>query len=270
MGFGNKGNVLACLGVVIAQRIGAGLVTLAIPRQLNPIVESQLVEAMTIPLPDQGTGLILEEAFDAIVEHANGKQALAIGPGLGTASHTRNLVQRITKELNLPLVIDADGLNNLAGRASPLKNRTGPTILTPHPGEMARLTGQTTTQIQQDRVAVARKFAADNKVCIVLKGARTVVANPDGNVWINPTGNPGMASGGMGDVLTGMIAGLLAQGKPALEAAIAGVYLHGLAADFLTRKAPWGYLATDVMSALPQVIGHMLNSTPDEPLRARI
>jgi NAD(P)H-hydrate epimerase len=253
-----------------ALRIGAGLVTLSIPQQLNAIVESQLLEVMTVPLPDQGTGLILEEAFDAIVAHSAGKQALVVGPGIGTASHTRNIVHRIIKELDMPLVIDADGINNLAGHASMLRNRTAATVLTPHPGEMARLTGLSTKQIQQDRVAVARNFAIDHGACVVLKGARTISANPDGTVWINPTGNPGMASGGMGDVLTGMIGGLMAQGREAADAAICGVFLHGLAADILAKEGPWGYLATDVITMLPQAMGRIINNTTPEPLQGDI
>jgi NAD(P)H-hydrate epimerase len=253
-----------------ALRAGAGLATLCLPKALNPIAEAQLIEAMTVPLPDQGTGLILEEAFDTLMAQASGKQALAVGPGLGTESHTRNLVHRVIKELELPLVIDADGLNNLAGHTALLKHRSAPTVLTPHPGEMARLTGLSTKQIQQDRLTTARKFAMDNRACVVLKGARTVIAEPKGQVWINPTGNSGMASGGMGDVLTGMIAGFLAQGCTAVEAAVAGAYLHGLAADMLSRKMPWGYLATEVIQTIPQAIGKILHDDHAQPLQPLI
>lgn len=250
-----------------ALRAGAGLVTLCLPEALNPIAEAQLIEVMTTPLPDQGTGLILEEAFDTLMAQAPGKQALAVGPGLGTESHTRNLVHRVIKELELPLVIDADGLNSLVGHTALLENRSAPTVLTPHPGEMARLTGLSTKQIQQDRLAIARKFAIDSSACVVLKGARTVIAEPDGQVWINPTGNAGMASGGMGDVLTGMIAGFLAQGCSAVEAAVAGTYLHGMAADMLSREMPWGYLATEVIQTIPQAIAKILCDKHAEPLQ---
>lgn len=253
-----------------ALRAGAGLVTLCLPETLNPIAEAQLIEVMTTPLPDQGTGLVLEEAFDTLMAQAQGKQALAIGPGLGTESHTRNLVHRVIKELTLPLVVDADGLNNLAGHTALVKHRSAPTVLTPHPGEMARLTGLSTKEIQQDRLATARKLARDIGTCVVLKGARTVIAEPAGHVWINPTGNAGMASGGMGDVLTGMIAGFLAQGCSAVEAAIAGTYLHGLAADMLSREMPWGYLATEVMQTIPQAIGKILYEKHSEPLQTLI
>lgn len=249
-----------------AMRAGAGLVSLGIPRSLNVILESQLPEAMTIPLPDQGTGLLLEEAFDEIVGATQSKQAMALGPGLGTASHTRNLVHRIIKEIALPLVIDADGLNNMVGHLKRLKARNAATILTPHPGEMARLTGMPTAQIQLDRVDAARRLSQQTHTYVVLKGARTLIASPDGQIFINPTGNPGMASGGMGDVLTGLITGMLAQGHPPLDACRIGAYLHGLAADLLYSKAPWGYLATEVMNTIPLAINSVINDPPEAPL----
>lgn len=272
---GNTGHVLviagsrgktgaAAMSAVSALRAGAGLVTLGVPESLNPILESMVVEAMTVPLPDQGTGLLLEESFDAIVKAADAKQALALGPGLGTASHTRNLTARIIREIDLPMVIDADGLNNLAGHLGWLKTRKNPTVLTPHPGEMARLTGSSTLEIQQNRLAAARRLAEENRTYVVLKGARTIVAEPDGRAWINPTGNPGMAAGGMGDVLTGLIAGLLAQGCQASEACRAAVYLHGMAADILAQKASRGFLATEVMDTVPQAIQRLLDDPPDD------
>ncbi len=268
---GRTGHVLAVAGAIgktgaaamsatSALRAGAGLVTLAIPESLNAVLEPQATEAMTLPLPDQGTGQILEEAFSAIVQAADAKQAMALGPGLGTAAHTRNLVSRIIKEIDIPMVIDADGLNNLSGHLGWLKGRKSGTVLTPHPGEMGRLTGLSVNQIQANRVHAARGLAMAHKVHVVLKGARTLVADPGGGVWINPTGNPGMASGGMGDVLTGLIAGLLAQGYRACDASIAGVYLHGMAADHLSITQPWGYLATEVMNAVPGAIGKVFQN----------
>ena len=253
-----------------ALRAGAGLVTLAVPESLNPILESLVIEAMTIPLPDQNTGLVLEEAFNKLVQAAEGKQALALGPGLGTASPTRNLVSRIIREIDLPMVIDADGLNLLAGHPGSLKARKEATVLTPHPGEMARLTGLTVAQVQQDRVKAARDLAQATGAYVVLKGARTLAAGPDGYVWINPTGNAGMATGGMGDVLTGVIAGLLAQGCAASEACRAGVYLHGLAADILSQMTQRGYLATEVMQAVPQAIQRVLSDPPKLPLACHL
>jgi hydroxyethylthiazole kinase-like uncharacterized protein yjeF len=256
----------AAMAATSALRAGAGLVTLGIPQTLNPILEGQVTEAMTLPLPDQDTGLLLEEAFGAIVEAAGTKQAMAIGPGLGTATHTRNLVYRMIKEIDLPLVIDADGLNNLAGHLGCLEGRQSATILTPHPGEMARLTGRTTDQIQKDRITAARGLAQQTQTHVVLKGARTLIAGPDGQVLINATGNPGMAAGGMGDVLTGLITGFLAQGHSAVDACVLGVYLHGLAADLLLQKAPWGYLAGEVMDTVPLAIQSALKDPQTDPL----
>jgi hydroxyethylthiazole kinase-like uncharacterized protein yjeF len=255
----------AAMATTSVLRAGAGLVTLGIPESLNPILEQQVVEAMTLPLPDQGTGQLLEEAFDIIVGAAATKQAMAIGPGLGTAAHTRNLVSRIIKETDIPLVIDADGLNNLAGHLGWLKGRKGATVLTPHPGEMARLLGLSVLRIQQDRLQAARTLAVQNNVYVVLKGARTLVAAPSGGIWINPTGNPGMASGGMGDVLTGLICGFLSQGIDAEEACHAGVFLHGLAADRVAADSSWGYLATEVTAAVPKAIHCVLHHPPSPP-----
>jgi ADP-dependent NAD(P)H-hydrate dehydratase / NAD(P)H-hydrate epimerase len=263
---GSRGKTgAAAMAATSALRAGAGLVTLGAPESVNAVLESLLVEAMTIPLPDQGTGLLPEEAFDAVVRAADAKQALALGPGLGTASHTRNLTVRIIREIDLPMVIDADGLNNLVGHVDHLKNRKNATILTPHPGEMARLTGLSTAEIQLDRLAAARRLAEETRTHVVLKGARTVVAEPDGRAWINPTGNAGMAAGGMGDVLTGAIAGLLAQGCPASQACRAGVYLHGLAGDMLEQETSRGYLATEVMNMLPRAVQRVLDDPPTDP-----
>jgi hydroxyethylthiazole kinase-like uncharacterized protein yjeF len=166
----------------------------------------------------------------------------------------------------VPLVIDADGLNLIAEDPDILSKRQSPIVLTPHPGEMARLSGQSTADIQSDRIGHARSFAKQYGVVVVLKGAGTIIAQPGGMVFINPTGNPGMAAGGMGDVLTGMIAGLVCQGLPIEDAAQSGVYLHGLAADRMARiKAPVGYLATDVMDILPEALEQMLNSDNHGP-----
>jgi NAD(P)H-hydrate epimerase len=151
------------------------------------------------------------------------------------------------------MIIDADGLNLIAVQPTMLSKRQAPMVLTPHPGEMARLSGLSTGEIQSDRIGHARAFAQKHQLHLVLKGAATIVAQPDGEVFVNPTGNPGMATGGMGDVLTGLIAGLIAQGMEAGAAARAGVFLHGSAADRLTvKKAPVGYLATEVMDEIPE------------------
>jgi len=185
----------------------------------------------------------------------SGKKCLAIGPGLGEAAETKKLVHRIIKESPVTIVLDADGLNNIAGSTEILKKTKAPLILTPHPGEMARLMDSTAGSILKNRINCAREFAQEFNVHLVLKGARTIIAHPDGNIFINPTGNPGMASGGMGDVLTGIIAGLAAQDLSPESATHAGVYLHGAAADTLAKKiGPFGYLATEVMNAIPSQI----------------
>jgi len=242
-----------------AMRTGAGLVTLGAPASLNPILESMLVEVMTAPLPDTG-GALAPNAADQINRLMAAKQCLAIGPGLGNATETGKLVRRLLRRSEIPMVIDADGLNHLAGRRGIFKDLQAPAILTPHPGEMARLADQTTAQIQADRVKCARDFAAASGTIVVLKGAASVIAAPDGQVRINPTGNPGMASGGMGDVLTGIIAGLVTQGVDPESAAVIGVYLHGAAADALaTGDMPVGYLASDLLDQIPVQVGLLLN-----------
>ncbi|MBW2589653.1 MAG: NAD(P)H-hydrate dehydratase [Deltaproteobacteria bacterium] len=242
----------AAMTAMSAMRAGAGLVTLAIPESLNPVLETQVLEAMTYPLPETENGIIGESSFNKIMDLLSGKQCLAIGPGLGEAAETKKLIHRIIKESPVTIVIDADGLNNLAGSTEILKKAKSPLILTPHPGEMARLIDSTAGSVQKDRITCARKFSEKFNVHIILKGAKTIIAHPEGNIFINPTGNPGMASGGMGDVLTGIIAGLVAQGFSPESATHTGVYLHGAAADMLAENiGPFGYLATEVMNAIP-------------------
>ena len=245
----------AAMTAMAAMRAGAGLVTLGIPLSLNPVLETQVMEAMTDPLPETVKGILGEASFNRIMDLLSDKKCLAIGPGIGRAPETEMLFKHLLQENTKPMVIDADGLNILAGHTEILKDLDTPVVLTPHPGEMARLMRITTADVQEDRIKCARDFAEKFNVHVVLKGARTVVAHPDGRVFINPTGNPGMASGGMGDVLTGIIAGFIAQGHTPELAAHAGVYLHGAAADSLAKnKGPFGYLATDVMNTLPETI----------------
>jgi NAD(P)H-hydrate epimerase len=242
----------AAMTSISALRAGAGLVTLGIAESLNAVLEPQVLEAMTAPLPATQTGVLGESAFTVIKKLMIGKKCVAIGPGLGQAEKTKKLVRKIIETSTIPVVVDADGLNSLAGHVQILSNAKAPVILTPHPGEMARLMGAQASTVQQNRIKCARQFAVDCKVHVILKGARTVIAHPDGRMFINPTGNAGMASGGMGDVLTGIIAGLMAQGLAPEPACHAGVYLHGAAADSLAEAiGPYGYLAGDVMHAIP-------------------
>jgi len=241
--------LLAALG---ALRTGVGLVSLGVPQQLNPIFEASLLEAMTIPLAsDYFLGV---DDYAAIAQALPGKDALVLGPGLGTDIETAELVLRLYREACLPMVVDADALTVL-GQSLPGCPRSEPRILTPHPGEMARLTGLTIQEIQADRLAVATAYAKEKGVVLLLKGTATVIAGPDGRVAINSTGNPGMATGGMGDVLAGVIGALLAQGLAAWEAACLGAFAHGLAADRLARsrgRGPARQPARDLRGGLPR------------------
>jgi ADP-dependent NAD(P)H-hydrate dehydratase / NAD(P)H-hydrate epimerase len=243
---------LACL------RSGAGLVTLAIPKSLNTIIQSQIPEIMTAPMDGRKEGIWDESLCEGIREQLQGKKCLAMGPGMGALPETQILVLEILQSVSIPVVLDADALNCICGRLEVLNGLKAPAILTPHPGEMSRLTGQSVSDIQADRIGAARRFSQAHQVHLVLKGARTVIAHPDGTVYINLTANPGMAAGGMGDILTGVIAGLLAQGLAPEAASHAGVYLHGKAADALCESlGPFGFLASEVAGALPGVIREM-------------
>jgi NAD(P)H-hydrate epimerase len=249
-----------------AMRVGAGLVTLGLPESLNVAAESHLIEVMTEPLPENADHTLGLSAHQKVLRQLGSKNVLAIGPGMGTAKSTRNLVRRLIQTSKIPVVIDADGLNALVGGLSFLRKLKVPVVLTPHPGEMARLVGKTASKIQKNRIGEARRFSANYGVHLVLKGARTVIAHPDGAVFVNPTGNPGMASGGMGDVLTGIISGLMVQGIPVWEAVNAGVYLHGCAADALVRRmGPTGFLASDLMALLPSEIRRLEKVKPSDP-----
>jgi hydroxyethylthiazole kinase-like uncharacterized protein yjeF len=234
-------------------RAGAGLVTVACPREVRKVLEVKLTEVMTETLPGD-EGILSPLAHEEIVRLWAGKDSLAVGPGLGPDAGTADLLRRLVRECPIPLVVDADGLNALALNPEVLLERTGPAaILTPHPGEMARLFGGTIQEVETDRIGTARSFATRFRVVLVLKGARTVIAFPDGRVRINAGGNPGMASGGMGDVLTGLIGGLLAQGMAPTDASVLGVYLHGRAGDrLLSRLGDAGMAATDLLVEIPQ------------------
>ena len=244
----------AAMTSLAALRSGAGLVTLGAPKSLNDILEVKVSEATTLPLSETEDRCLAEAAFDEIVDFViPGKHVLALGPGLRRHPETERLVKRLVAEIDTPMVLDADGLNNLGPNPTELAKRTYPTIITPHWGEMARLLGISIEEIGSDQIGTVRKAAADFGVAAVLKSARTLVADPDGNVYINPTGNSGMASGGSGDVLTGVIAGLLAQGVSAVEAAVAGVYIHGMAGDLgAATLGKMGLIAGDILENVPQ------------------
>ncbi|NOX96875.1 MAG: NAD(P)H-hydrate dehydratase [Nitrospirae bacterium] len=263
---GNYGHILvlagstgftgaAALAGLGALRSGGGLITLGVARSLNPVLEAKLTEVMTKPLPETGEGSLSLEAEGDILELVQRMDALAVGPGLSIHPETQELVKRLITKINKPMVIDADGLNGLAGDISLLTKSPASIIITPHPGEMGRLLGMTVAEVQSDRIGVARQAALQMGIVIVLKGARTVISDPEGNVYVNPTGNPGMASGGMGDILTGMIASFIGQGLTELEAAKAGVYIHGLAGDIAAgTQGEIGLIATDLLDKLPLAI----------------
>ncbi|MBI4165624.1 MAG: NAD(P)H-hydrate dehydratase [Acidobacteria bacterium] len=246
----------AAMAASAALRAGAGLVTIATARSALPIIASLGMEYMTEPLPETDSGSVSLRALDygRFDELVNGKNVLAVGPGLGSAPETFELVRAVAGKYELPVVIDADGLNAFAGRIDSIRASGRVRVLTPHPGEMARLTGQTVAGIQASRLATVRHFAASRGATVVLKGHKTLTAAPEGDVWVNSTGNPGMASGGTGDVLTGLIAGLLAQhnSRPPAEVAAAAVYLHGLAGDIAAEEAgETSLIAGDVLDAIP-------------------
>ena len=246
----------AALAALAALRVGAGLVTVATPSSVNDVLEAKLLEVMTMPLPETKARTLARSGLDRVLAFVQGRTAIAIGPGLSTHHETVELVQSLMKHLDRPSVLDADALNALAGRASLLTECKIPPILTPHPGEMARLEVDATTQsVNADRIGTARRFARERGVFVVLKGARTVIARPDGLVAICPTGNPGMATAGTGDVLTGMIVGLLAQGVPAWDAACAATYFHGSAGDLAAQYlGQVGMLASDLIAQIPYAL----------------
>ncbi len=239
-----------------ALRAGAGLTTVATASTALPIVAGFIPELMTEPLPETEAGSIAPSALDygRLDSIVSGKTVLALGPGISRHPQTVQFVRAVVERYSLPLVIDADGLNAFEGCTEKLDGRQHPLVLTPHPGEMARLTGLSTKQVQQDRVGVARRFAREHHCVVVLKGHRTLIAQPDGAVWVNTTGNPGMAKGGTGDVLTGMIAGLIAQHPNDLVRAVAaGVFLHGVAGDIACEiMGERSLLATDMLSCMSQ------------------
>ncbi len=242
----------AAMAAQAAMRVGAGLVTIGVPARLNPILEIKVTEAMTEPLPDILDGLLGLESWQRIKDVLPGKTVVAIGPGISDKRETAQLVYKLIEEIAVPMVIDADGLNAIARAPEILKKARAPVVLTPHPGEMARLLGTTSQAVQADRTGNAGTFAGRYGVTVVLKGARTVIAAPDGHSYINPTGNPGMASAGMGDVLTGMIAGFIAQGFDPLFASQFSVFVHGLIGDRIAaQRGAAGIIATDIINEIP-------------------
>jgi NAD(P)H-hydrate epimerase len=241
----------AALAALGAGRSGAGLVTIACPAGLNDILEIKCTEAMTAPVADTADRALASAAEDAVLALASERDVVAMGAGVGRSHETAALMRALAKRLEKPLVIDADGLFALSEEPGALASRQAPTVLTPHPGEAARMLGCTAAAVNFDRVGAARSLAERTGAVVLLKGAATVVADEDGRVIVNPTGGPSLAAGGTGDVLLGVVAAYLGQGLSALDAAALAAFVHGASADRLAASGSAGILATDVANGLP-------------------
>jgi NAD(P)H-hydrate epimerase len=245
----------AAMACEAALRMGAGLVTLGIPRSLNAVMEVKLTEVMTEPLPETSRQTLSLKALDPIFRLCENKKAVVLGPGVGTLKETQSLILNLVKNLDIPLILDADALTALATQPKLLPAGNPALILTPHPGEMARLVGTTVKEVQGDRIGMSRNFSHAWNAFLVLKGHRTLIATPRQEIFINPTGNPGMATGGTGDVLTGMIGGLISQGGDIPGSLRAAVYLHGEAGDRAAReKGERSLVATDLLEQISPLL----------------
>lgn len=242
----------AILSAQAALRSGAGMVYLAMPESLNDIIEVRLIEVITRPQPETPQISIARSARHRIVDLSKECDVVAIGPGLSQVQETSELVLDLLCDIEKPIVLDADGINALNDDVSVLTTRPAATIITPHPGEMARFAGVTTGEVQSDRQGIAVKIAKKHNIIVVLKGHETVVADK-GRVYVNKTGNPGMATAGSGDVLTGIIAGLLGQTGAPFDSAVLGVFLHGLAGDLAAENfGIHSLIASDILNLLPK------------------
>ena len=238
-----------------ALRSGAGYVQAAVPKSLNDILEVKLTEEMTLPMPETAERTLAMAALEPVLARAAGADVVAIGCGLSRHREAAELARRIASECERPMVIDADGLNAFEGQADAAGRGPAPRVLTPHLGEMERLTGVMAADLEARRIDAAREWAQRWRVTLVLKGAPTVIAVPDGRVAVNPTGNPGLATAGTGDVLTGTIAALLAQGLSPFDAARLGAYVHGMAGDLAAgERGQAGLVAGDIIERLPAAL----------------
>jgi ADP-dependent NAD(P)H-hydrate dehydratase / NAD(P)H-hydrate epimerase len=252
----------AVLTASSAYRAGAGLVILAVPEGILPVVESAITETTFLPLPETDRGSVSAGAWSVILERLEGIDAVAVGPGLSTDPSTVELVRRLVADSPVPLVLDADGLTAFAGRASELAERRSEALLTPHPGEFGRLAGLSSSEVLEDRVGHARKAAAEFRCPVLLKGSRTVIARPDGIVYVNSTGGPYLATGGTGDVLTGAIGALLARGLRPADAAVLGAYAHGIAGRMAASELGEGTVASDVSARIPAAFLGLITREP--------
>ena len=250
-----------------ALRIGAGLATVATAKSVLATVAGFHPELMTEPCEESEAGTISLRALEYahLDKLVKGKTVLAIGPGISRHPETSEFVRTIVQKYPVPTVLDADGLNAFEGDAGQMLGKLRPLVITPHPGEMARLTGLSIPEVQKDRIGIARSFAREHEVVVVLKGHRTLVAQPDGEVWVNTTGNPGMATGGTGDILTGMVAGMIAQNASRVfEATICAIYLHGLAGDVACESTgEQSLVATDLIKFLPEALRRVREAAPN-------
>jgi NAD(P)H-hydrate epimerase len=244
----------AAMAGMAALRAGAGLATVATPKSVLPTVAGFHPELMTEPLPETETGSIAAGAAGRLDAVVKAKTVVAIGPGISRHPQTAEQIRRLVAKCEAPLVVDADGLNAFEGRTKELDGTGRSLVITPHPGEMARLAGCTTAEVQADRLGVPRKFAQEHQLIVVLKGHRTLVVRPDGEAWVCTTGNPGMSTGGTGDILTGMVAALMAQHpEDVLSAVLTAVHLHGLAGDVMREQVgEHSMVATDLLQGLPE------------------
>lgn len=279
---GSRGKTGAALMAAKAcLKTGAGLVTLGVPESLADVFQSRVTEEMTLVLPDKGDGTLSEKASYKILDFLNGTaHLLAIGPGIGVSAETTRIMKNLIKNSSSPIIIDADGINSIGGERRIFKTTNVPIILTPHPGEMTRLLQDSKRQkiikknssiqkpdteirrsIERDRINTVLSFSRDTKTYLVLKGAPTIIATPDSKAFINATGNPGMAKGGTGDVLTGMIAGFLSQTMNPINACILGVFIHGLAGDIaVSEKGLHPLMATDIIDKIPDAFSALLDN----------
>jgi len=243
-----------CLAATAAYRAGAGLVTVAVPERILPVVQEVLREPTFLPLPETTEGSVAAGATEVLADRLGSAGALALGPGMGLVEETAEWIRGTVATCPVPVVLDADGLNAFAGRASELGRRRADLVITPHAGEFARLAGGSSRDVNADRVGAVRKLAAETQATVLLKGTRTLVGTPEGHVRVNTTGGPFLATGGTGDVLTGAIAGLLARGLTPVDAASAGAYLHGRAGALAARRAGEGTTAGDVLDHLTMAV----------------
>lgn len=251
----------ACMAGIASLRAGAGLATIGVPESLHDIMEVKTTEVMTVGLPETAERTLAKSSFDKVKRLLANKTALLVGPGAGSSKELMELIGLIMQDANVPVIIDADGLNSFAPKIGALKDMKAEVVLTPHPGEASRLLNMKIPDIQADRIGAAERLVEMTGATVVLKGAYTVIAHPSGQVFLNPTGNPGLATAGTGDILAGMLGAFLAQGYSTLEAASIAVYIHGLAGDEVKKEmGELGMIATDLLQHIPRLVNSFVGT----------